>query len=94
METIGNIGTMDNLVTMETQIKFYKNFDGSRKISIWTIEAKRTMGIIGYIWSIGTLGTVGAMENGEKMKMGSRNLGTQQTWLRNVIIRFGSLMSS
>mgnify|MGYP007061594997 CR=1 FL=1 len=52
------------------------------------------MGIIGSIWSIGTLGTVGAMENGEKMKMGSRNLGTQQTWLRNVIIRFGSLMSS
>ena len=52
------------------------------------------MGIIGSIWSIGTLGTVGAMENGEKMKMGSRNLRTQQTWLLNVIIKFGSLMSS
>ena len=38
---------------------------------------------MGSIWSIGTLGTVGTMgtmENGEKMKMGSRNLGTQQTW--------------
>ena len=34
------------------------------------------MGIMGSIWSIGTLGTVGAMENGEKMKMGSRNLRT------------------
>ena len=51
------------------------------------------MGIMGSIWSIGTLGTVGTMENGEKMKMGSRNLGTQQTWLLNVIIKFGSLMS-
>ena len=76
IETKGNIGTMDNLGTMETQKKFYKNFDGSRKISIWTIEAKGTMGIIGYIWSIGTLGTLGAMENGEKMKMGFRNLRT------------------
>ena len=78
METTGNIGTMDNLGTMETQKKFYKNFDGSRKISIWTIGAKGTMGIIGSIWSIGTVGTMGTMENGEKMKMGSRNLRTQQ----------------
>ena len=52
------------------------------------------MEIMGSIWSIGTLGTVGAMENGEKMKMGSRNLRTQQIWLFNVIIKFGSLMSS
>ena len=97
METTGNIGTMDNLGTMETQKKFYKNFDGSRKISMWAIGAKGTMGIMGSIWSIGTLGTVGTMgtmENGEKMKMGSRNLRTQQTWLLNVIIKFGSLMSS
>ena len=53
--------------------------------------------IMGSIWSIGTLGTVGTMgtmENGEKMKMGSRNLRTQQVWLHNVIIKFGSLMSS
>ena len=52
------------------------------------------MEIVGSIWSIGTLGTVGTMENGEKMKMGSRNLRTQQIWLFNVIIKFGSLMSS
>ena len=55
------------------------------------------MEIKGSIWSIGTLGTegnMGTMENGEKMKMGSRNLRTQQNWLLNVIIKFGSLMSS
>ena len=55
------------------------------------------MGIMGSISSIGTLGTVGTtgtMENGKKMKLGSRNLRTQQTWLLNVIIKFGSLMSS
>ena len=55
------------------------------------------MEIMGSIWSIGTLGTVGTMrtmENGEKMKMGSRKLRTQQIWLFNVIIKFGSLMSS
>ena len=67
METTGNIGTMDNLGTMEMQKKFYKNFDGSRKISIWTIGAKGTMGIIGSIWSIGTVGT---MENGGKNENG------------------------
>ena len=37
---------------------------------------------------------MGTMENGEKMKMGSRNLRTQQIWLFDVIIKFGSLMSS
>ena len=59
-----------------------------------TIE---TLGAMGTIWTMGTLGTVGTMgtmENGKKMKMGSRNLRTQQTWLLNGIIKFGSLMSS
>ena len=76
METIGNIGTMDNLVTMETQIKFYKNFDGSRKISIWTIRAKGTMGIMGSIWSFGTLGTVGIWELWKMGKKWKWALGT------------------
>ena len=44
--------------------------------------------------TLGIVGTMGTMENGEKMKMGSRNLRTQQIWLFNVIIKFGSLMSS
>ena len=43
--------------------------------------------------TLGIVGTMGTMENGEKMKMGSRNLRTQQIWLFNVIIKFGSLMS-
>ena len=41
-----------------------------------TIE---TVGAMGTIWTMGTLGivgTMGTMENGEKMKMGSRNLRT------------------
>ena len=62
---------MDNLGTMETQKKFYKNFDGSRKISIWTIGAKGTMEIMGSIWSIGTLGTV------------NRNYGNYGKWGKN-----------
>ena len=103
METTGNIGTMDNLGTMETKWNLYKSFDESRKISIWTIGAIGTMGTIetlgamGTTWTMETLGivgTMGTMENGEKMKMGSRNLRTQQIWLFNVIIKFGSLMSS
>ena len=103
MKTTGNIGTMDNLGTMETKWNLYKSFDESRKIFIWTIgaigtmgaiETLEAMGTIGTIGTLGIVGTMGTMENGEKMKMGSRNLGTQQTWLRNVIIRFGSLMSS
>ena len=59
-----------------------------------TIE---TLGAMGTIWTMGTLGivgTIGTMENGEKIKLGSRNLRTQQIWLFNVIIKFGSLMSS
>ena len=56
-----------------------------------TIE---TLGAMGTTWTMETLGIVGTMENGEKMKMGSRNLRTQQIWLFNVIITFGSLMSS
>ena len=58
---------------------------------------RETLEAMGTIWTMGTLGTVGTMgtmENGKKMKMGSRNLRTQQTWLLNVIIKFGSLMSS
>ena len=54
-----------------------------------------TVGAMGTIWTMGTLGiigTIGTMENGEKIKMGSRNLRTQQIWLFNVIITFGSLM--
>ena len=50
-------------------------------------------GIYMLYWNSRTVGTMGTMENGEKMKMGSRNLRTQQTWLLNVIIKFGSLMS-
>ena len=39
------------------------------------------------VWENGNYGKWG------KMKMGSRNLRTQQIWLLNVIIKFGSLMS-
>ena len=71
METTGNIGTMDNLGTMERQKKnLYKNFDGSRKISIWTIGAIGTMGTIWALGAIGTMGTLvtmGTMENGKKL---------------------------
>ena len=94
METTGNIGTM------ETKWNLYKSFDESRKISIWTIGAIGTMGTIetlgamGTTWTMETLGIVGTMENGEKMKMGSRNPRTQQTWLHDLIIKFGSLTSS
>ena len=42
--------------------------------------------------TLGIVGTMGTIENGEKMKMGSRNLRAQQIWLFNVIMKFGSLM--
>ena len=42
----------------------YKNFDESRKISIWTIGAIGTMRTIG---TMGTLGTMGTMKIGSLM---------------------------
>ena len=77
MKTTGNIGIMDNLGTMETKKNLYKNFDESRKISIWTIGAigtmgtigtMETMGTMGAVWTMGTLGSMGTLGNGEKWK--------------------------
>ena len=59
-----------------------------------SIETLEDMGTIWTMGTLGILGTMGTIENGQKMKMGSRNLRTQQIWLFNVIIKFGSLMSS
>ena len=52
-----------------------------------TIESLGAMGTTWTMETLGIVGTMGTMENGEKMKMGSRNLRTQQIWLLNVIIK-------
>ena len=65
MKITGNIRIMDNIGTMETKKNLYKNFDESRKISIWTIGI---MGTIGTFVTIRTLGTMGTKENGKNFK--------------------------
>ena len=49
-----------------------------------TIETFEAMGTIWTMGTLGIVGTIGTMENGEKIKMGSRNLRTQQIWLFDV----------